>query len=194
MIVPGLKQCQCQCRLNPTICSMMQPILIVFLLLAFEMRPLAAAWVNCRRRAWHYASSNTAHVIRRSASVSGTIYSSPLPTDAAPQQQPLTPVVVTLFTKKGCTLCDKVVDVLRELRFDYPHALVAVDISDDDQGYYWDRYKYDIPVLHLNSVYWTKHRLTKADAQKTLTAVAAGTWQPSPNAAREEPNAAQHER
>jgi thiol-disulfide isomerase/thioredoxin len=168
----------------------MQLILIV-LLLAFEMRQLATAWVtSCRHRPGHYTS--TAQMIRRSlASVSGTIYSSPLPTD--PQTSSF-PVVVTLFTKEGCTLCDKVVDVLFELRSDYPHSLVAVDITDGDQGYYWGRYKYDIPVLHLNSVYWTKHRLTKSDAQQALTAAAAGTWQPFPNAAREEPNAAQHER
>jgi Glutaredoxin-like domain (DUF836) len=179
----------------------MPPILLVLLLL-FDMRQLVtAAWVSGRRRPAHYASATTARMIRRSASVSGTIYSSlpssssSLPTNPSEQPTPsLCPVVVTLFTKEGCTLCDKVVDVLRELRPDHPHSLVAVDITDDDQGYYWDRYKYDIPVLHLNSVYWTKHRLTKADAQQALMAAAAGTWQPSPKAAREEPNAAQHER
>jgi hypothetical protein len=35
-----------------------------------------------------------------------------------------------------------------------------VDITDEGRGDLWDRYKYDIPILHLNEQYWTKHRLT----------------------------------
>lgn len=49
-------------------------------------------------------------VIRRGlASVSGTVYSD----ERGPNVQ--------LFTKEGCTLCDKVKDVLATVKEDYPH-------------------------------------------------------------------------
>ena len=81
---------------------------------------------------------------------------------------------VTLFTKYGCTLCDKVKDVLRELRDDhtstiyFDHSLEQIDITDPEHKDWYDKYKYDIPVLHLNNRYWTKHRLTKDEAEETI--------------------------
>ena len=95
-------------------------------------------------------------------SVSGTIYS------ANQEDAP----VVTLFTKAGCTLCDKVQAVLQDLRDPYPHALVAVDITED--SFYFERYQFDIPVLHLNGAYWTKHRLTVEDAAAGLSLAHSG--------------------
>jgi len=104
-------------------------------------------------------------------------------------------VTITLFTKEGCTLCDKVIDVLMELYQqdpNYAHTLRAVDITDDDQRQYWDRYKYDIPVLHLNGQFWVKHRLDREEAMAGIQQ-ARGHGQllePRPG----EPNAAAQER
>jgi glutaredoxin len=72
-------------------------------------------------------------------------------------------VVVTLFTKEGCTLCDKVHSVLEATSSKkYPHALVAVDITDSEYRDEWfERYKFDIPDLHTNGAYWTKHRRSR---------------------------------
>ena len=96
---------------------------------------------------------------------------------------------IRLFTKDGCTLCEKVKEVLLELKDEHPHSLVQLDITDEDQTSYWDRYKYDIPVLHINDQYWTKHRLSREDAIKGFEAVKKGTFQ-SPSG---EPNAAKME-
>ena len=41
-----------------------------------------------------------------------------------------------------------------ELKF----GLNAVDITDDCNSDFFDRYKYDIPVVHYNGAYWFKHR------------------------------------
>ncbi|KAL3793244.1 hypothetical protein HJC23_000786 [Cyclotella cryptica] len=71
---------------------------------------------------------------------------------------------VKLFTKQGCTLCYKVKDILESVREEHPHSLYAVDITDDDKEHWFSKYKYDIPVLHIDDVYWTKHRLTVEDA------------------------------
>jgi len=40
---------------------------------------------------------------------------------------------VKLFTKSGCTLCDKVVEVLKELRPGHPHSLYTFDITNNDK-------------------------------------------------------------
>ena len=119
-------------------------------------------------------------------------------------------VVVTLYTKEGCTLCDKVMDVLQEIRQvsendsgsesgseQFAHSLRQIDITDDDQHDSYDRYKYDIPVLHIgynssdndndgDSVYWTKHRLTKEEAKTAIGEAMGGSFEPRqgrPNAA-----------
>ena len=81
-------------------------------------------------------------------SVAGPIYDSRDP--GAP--------AVTLFTKEGCTLCDSAKEVLEAAAQERPHTLEAVDISDPENAYYWGRYKYDIPVLTINGIYWAKHR------------------------------------
>mmetsp|Transcript_38470 Transcript_38470/g.114798 ORF Transcript_38470/g.114798 Transcript_38470/m.114798 type:complete len:160 (+) Transcript_38470:1-480(+) len=72
------------------------------------------------------------------ASVSGVVY--------AQADVP----AVRLFTKEGCTLCDKVRDVLRGVTDRAPHSLEAVDITDEDHAQWLAKYKYDIPVLHLD--------------------------------------------
>jgi hypothetical protein len=84
-------------------------------------------------------------------------------------------IVVTLFTKEGCTLCDTVQTILYEMRHVYPHRLVAVDITDAEYRPIWyERYQYDIPVLHINGQYWTKHRITTTEAETGLQAVSQG--------------------
>jgi glutaredoxin len=113
--------------------------------------------------------------MKRYASVTGPVYTS---------EDPSAPIV-RLFTKEGCTLCDKVKDVLREVKDENSHSLEQVDITDAEHDAYWDRYKYDIPVLHVNGEYWIKHKLTVEEAIEALTAVKEGKFQSPPG----EPNA-----
>jgi len=77
-----------------------------------------------------------------------------------------------------------------EVREDYPHTLLAVDITDAEHEKYWNKYKYDIPVLHLNDQYWIKHRLSTEEAIHGLKSFAEGKFV-SPAG---EPNAAATER
>jgi hypothetical protein len=91
----------------------------------------------------------------------------------------------------GCTLCDKAKDVLIQVQKNHPHSLRQVDITDPEHQEWWDRYKYDIPVLHLNGVYWTKHRLNVDEAKWALKqAKESGTFSGQPG----QPNAAAMER
>lgn len=81
-------------------------------------------------------------------SVSGIVYSAT--TEGAP--------TVRLFTKAGCTLCDVAKEHLMKAASQEPHTLEAVDITDPDKRAWWQKYKYDIPVLHIDGIYWAKHR------------------------------------
>jgi thiol-disulfide isomerase/thioredoxin len=115
-------------------------------------------------------------------SVTGQVYSASEDVPDAP--------FVRLFTKHGCTLCDTVKDILHQVKTEYPHSLEQVDITDVEFSYYWDRYKYDIPVLHINGLYWIKHRITIKEAIGGFAAVRAGTFQSPPG----EPSASRMER
>lgn len=119
----------------------------------------------------------------RKASVSGILYER-TSGDAACD------VTVKLFTKEGCTLCDKIKDLLFSISEDYPHTLVAVDITDDDNKVFWEKYKYDIPVLHLNDFYFAKHKLSREEAIEGIISCKEGKFV-SPSG---EPNAAAMER
>lgn len=97
------------------------------------------------------------------------------------------PVIIKLYTKKGCTLCDYVKDVLISIQNNYPHTLIQVDITDVEHIVWWNKYKYDIPVLHINDMYWTKHKLNNDnDAIQAIQDVKSGTFH-SPKSG--EPNA-----
>ncbi|XP_019372399.1 PREDICTED: glutaredoxin-like protein C5orf63 homolog [Gavialis gangeticus] len=69
--------------------------------------------------------------------------------------------VLTLFTKKPCPLCDEAKEVLEP----YKNRLILqeVDITLPDNVAWYDKYKYDIPVFHLNGQFLMKHRV---DIQK----------------------------
>ncbi|KAL7548811.1 hypothetical protein ACHAWF_012070 [Thalassiosira exigua] len=99
-------------------------------------------------------------------------------------------VKVELFTKQGCTLCDKVKDVLESVREDQPHSLYAVDITDADKEDWFSKYKYDIPVMHVNGVYWAKHRLSTEEAVAGLGEARGGDFAERPG----EPDAGRLER
>lgn len=59
------------------------------------------------------------------------------------------PILVTLYTKAGCTLCDEVAATLQALRPTYPHQLQQIDITTDDTLFF--RYRYTIPVIQIDT-------------------------------------------
>ena len=113
------------------------------------------------------------------SSVTGTIYS-------GPEEGP----TVRLFTKAGCTLCDVAKDVLKDASTERPHTLEAVDITDPEHAEWWEKYKYDIPVLHIDGKYWAKHRITREASVEALTAAGEQRFE----AQRGEPDAGRLER
>jgi thiol-disulfide isomerase/thioredoxin len=132
---------------------------------------------SCSFSRRHYSWSTSTAL---PASVTGTVYT--VQDEGAP--------VVSLFTKDGCTLCDKVKDILISVRDDNPHSLEAVDITDADKTDIYDKYKYDIPVLHVNGQYWAKHRITADEAVQGIMEAKEGNF----NSPSGEPDAGALER
>ncbi|XP_030248111.1 glutaredoxin-like protein C5orf63 homolog [Sparus aurata] len=81
---------------------------------------------------------------------------------------------LTLFTKDPCPLCDEAKEVLEPFRHRF--VLQQVDITVPENSVWFDRYRWDIPVFHLNGQFVMKHRvdvvlldklLQDAEAQET---------------------------
>lgn len=102
---------------------------------------------------------------------------------------------VSLFTKAGCTLCDEARVILESCRKTCPHSLELVDITDADKREWWERYKYDIPVLHIDGVYWAKHRISSEEAQAAILTATKHREKDEPfPASRGQPDASRLER
>jgi glutaredoxin len=98
---------------------------------------------------------------------------------------------IKLFTKEGCTLCDKVKDILHDIRDEHPHSLILMDITDRCYEKWYAKYKFDIPVLHINDRYWAKHRLSRSQAIQGIRAANEGTFR-SPKGMPDAASAREH--
>ncbi|KAM9777970.1 glutaredoxin-like protein C5orf63 homolog [Neosynchiropus ocellatus] len=74
--------------------------------------------------------------------------------------------VLTLYTKDPCPLCDEAKEVLQP----YQHRFVftQVDISGPENRDWFNKYKWDIPVFHLNGRFIMKHRVDVDLLEKLL--------------------------
>ena len=78
--------------------------------------------------------------------------------------------VVTLFTKEDGA--PELVKILRLSHVNLPHTLRIIDITHPQNKYFFDRYKYDVPILHMGNQYWTLGRnLTPKTAALSLNMV-----------------------
>uniref|UniRef100_A0A6J0TD33 Glutaredoxin-like protein n=1 Tax=Pogona vitticeps TaxID=103695 RepID=A0A6J0TD33_9SAUR len=65
--------------------------------------------------------------------------------------------VLTLFTKKPCPLCDEAKAILEPYKHKF--ILQEIDITLPHHSAWFEKYKYDIPVFHLNGQFLMKHRV-----------------------------------
>eukprot|EP00049_Salpingoeca_infusionum_P018460 m.357338 g.357338 ORF g.357338 m.357338 type:complete len:112 (+) comp17798_c0_seq1:1047-1382(+) len=84
--------------------------------------------------------------------------------------------LVTLFTKNGCHLCDVVKAVMSKSTREF--KLNQINIALPERAAWFERYKYDIPVLHLDGKFMTKHRLTLEQFDDFLDLASNGTFPP----------------
>ncbi|KAM4053520.1 glutaredoxin-like protein C5orf63 homolog isoform 3-T4 [Anomaloglossus baeobatrachus] len=75
--------------------------------------------------------------------------------------------VLTLFTKNPCPLCDEAKDVL--LPYMDRFVLEQVDITHPENTAWYERYKHDIPVFHLNGQFLMMHRVNIKKLERYLS-------------------------
>ncbi|XP_029475170.1 glutaredoxin-like protein C5orf63 homolog isoform X2 [Rhinatrema bivittatum] len=75
--------------------------------------------------------------------------------------------ILTLFTKDQCPLCDEAKEVLEPYRHRF--VLQEVDITLPENAIWFDRYKHDIPVFHLNGQFLMMHRVNCRKLEKQLS-------------------------
>ncbi|XP_021518130.1 glutaredoxin-like protein C5orf63 homolog isoform X1 [Meriones unguiculatus] len=74
--------------------------------------------------------------------------------------------VLTLFTKDPCPLCDEAKEVLKPYKDRF--ILQEVDITLPENSTWYERYKFDIPVFHLNGQFLMMHRVNTSKLEKQL--------------------------
>ncbi|XP_030744746.2 glutaredoxin-like protein C5orf63 homolog isoform X1 [Echinops telfairi] len=74
--------------------------------------------------------------------------------------------VLTLFTKDPCPLCDEAKEVLKP--YNNRFILQEVDITLPQHSAWYERYKFDIPVFHLNGQFLMMHRVNISKLEKQL--------------------------
>ncbi|XP_053422070.1 glutaredoxin-like protein C5orf63 homolog isoform X2 [Nycticebus coucang] len=70
--------------------------------------------------------------------------------------------VLTLFTKDPCPLCEEAKEALE------PYKNREVDITLPENSAWYERYKFDIPVFHLNGQFLMMHRVNTSKLEKQL--------------------------
>lgn len=78
-------------------------------------------------------------------------------------------VRAVLYTKKDCSLCEKMKDQMAQANCLELYTLEEVDIEADPELF--TRYKFDIPVLSLNGVEAFRHRLSADEFRAYVTAL-----------------------
>ncbi|XP_053313605.1 glutaredoxin-like protein C5orf63 homolog [Spea bombifrons] len=74
--------------------------------------------------------------------------------------------VLTLFTKNPCPLCDEAKETL--LPYMNRFVLEQVDITLPENAAWYERYKNDIPVFHLNGQFLMMHRVNVKKLERNL--------------------------
>ena len=83
-------------------------------------------------------------------------------------------MLVELYGKPGCHLCDEVRAELEEMRSVVEFTLREIDVTGDPA--LWARYRYDVPVVVVEGEEWARHRIVAPAAfEERLERLAATT-------------------
>ncbi|XP_061432711.1 glutaredoxin-like protein C5orf63 homolog [Lethenteron reissneri] len=77
--------------------------------------------------------------------------------------------VLTLFTRHPCVLCNEAKEVLKP--FLHRVELEEVDIMHSAHSYWFQRYRHDIPVVHLDGRFVMEHRVHPGELERRLSAI-----------------------
>jgi glutaredoxin len=74
-----------------------------------------------------------------------------------------------LYTKKDCSLCEKMKEQMAQANVEELYTLEEVDIEPDPELF--TRYRYEIPVLSINGVEAFRHRLSADEFRAYVTSL-----------------------
>ncbi|KAJ2525980.1 hypothetical protein EV175_007697, partial [Coemansia sp. RSA 1933] len=74
--------------------------------------------------------------------------------------------MLTMFTHNQCQLCIDAKEALKLVQQQVPFNFKEVDIRKPGNEAWFEEYKYDIPVIHVNNEFLLWHRV---DVAKTVT-------------------------
>ncbi|RIA87753.1 thioredoxin-like protein [Glomus cerebriforme] len=77
-------------------------------------------------------------------------------------------IILTLFTSKSCSLCVDAKHAIKQVQKRVPFDFEQKDIKAPENSNWFEKYKYDIPVLHLNNQFIFKHRIEQNELEETL--------------------------
>ncbi len=75
-------------------------------------------------------------------------------------------VVLTLYSRPECCLCEEMKEILARVQKDIPFTLEQIDISTDPE--LESRFGQEIPVLFVNNRKAFKYRLTAGELRRRL--------------------------
>lgn len=75
---------------------------------------------------------------------------------------------LTFFTREGCPLCTEARAVVDQVRRSVAFEYEEVDITQDPE--WFQEYKWDIPVVHIDGEFAFKHRLDATELSEALRA------------------------
>jgi glutaredoxin len=75
-------------------------------------------------------------------------------------------LVLTLYGRHDCELCEEMKAVIREVAVDLPHELEEIDVSGDPE--LERRFGMDVPVLFVNGRFAFRHRVSPTELGKLL--------------------------
>ncbi|MBL7993751.1 glutaredoxin family protein [bacterium] len=75
-------------------------------------------------------------------------------------------IVIEIFSKPQCHLCDDAKEVLINAKKYFDLEIVEINIEENRE--YFEKYRYDIPVIRINGRKAFKHKLDAAQLKKRL--------------------------
>ncbi|CAG8670431.1 17950_t:CDS:2 [Dentiscutata erythropus] len=77
-------------------------------------------------------------------------------------------IILTLFTSKSCSLCVDAKYTIDQVRKKIPFDFIQKDIKHSENSVWFHKYKYDIPILHLNDQFLFKHKVKQDKLELVL--------------------------
>ncbi|KAJ3287184.1 hypothetical protein HK104_008723 [Borealophlyctis nickersoniae] len=77
-------------------------------------------------------------------------------------------VLLTLFTKRYCGLCEEAKEAVDRVRTKVAFDVTEVDIEQPQHKQWFRKYMFDVPVIHVNEEFAMQHRIDERLLEKIV--------------------------